>query len=29
LRRKIDTPFGRHSLQTIRGAGYRLTGDRA
>jgi len=27
LRRKIDTPFGRHSLQTIRGAGYRLTGD--
>jgi DNA-binding response OmpR family regulator len=29
LRRKIDAPFGRHSLQTIRGAGYRLTGDRA
>jgi DNA-binding response OmpR family regulator len=29
LRRKIDIPFGRHSLQTIRGAGYRLTGDRA
>jgi DNA-binding response OmpR family regulator len=29
LRRKIDTPFGRHSLQTVRGAGYRLTGDRA
>jgi DNA-binding response OmpR family regulator len=29
LRRKIDTPFGRHSLQTIRGAGYRLTGERA
>jgi DNA-binding response OmpR family regulator len=27
LRRKIDTPFGRHSLQTVRGAGYRLTGD--
>jgi DNA-binding response OmpR family regulator len=27
LRRKVDTPFGRHSLQTIRGAGYRLTGD--
>jgi DNA-binding response OmpR family regulator len=29
LRRKIDAPFGRRSLQTIRGAGYRLTGDRA
>ena len=27
LRRKVDAPFGRHSLQTIRGAGYRLTGD--
>ncbi len=27
LRRKLDTPFGRHSLQTIRGAGYRLTGN--
>jgi DNA-binding response OmpR family regulator len=27
LRRKIDTPFGRHSVQTVRGAGYRLTGD--
>jgi two-component system OmpR family response regulator len=25
LRRKIDVPFGRQSLQTIRGAGYRLT----
>src|SRR5882757_4080761 len=24
LRRKIDTPFGRSSLQTVRGAGYRL-----
>jgi two-component system OmpR family response regulator len=24
LRRKIDEPFGRHSLETIRGAGYRL-----
>jgi DNA-binding winged helix-turn-helix (wHTH) protein len=24
LRRKIDQPFGRHSLQTVRGAGYRL-----
>ena len=27
LRRKIDTPFGRHSLQTVRGAGYRLAAD--
>jgi DNA-binding response OmpR family regulator len=25
LRRKIDTPFARQSLQTVRGAGYRLT----
>jgi DNA-binding response OmpR family regulator len=25
VRRKIDTPFGRHSLETVRGAGYRLT----
>ena len=24
LRQKIDRPFGRHSLQTIRGVGYRL-----
>ncbi|MEU1520339.1 response regulator transcription factor [Streptomyces sp. NPDC005811] len=24
LRRKIDTPFGRHSIRTVRGAGYRL-----
>jgi two-component system, OmpR family, response regulator len=24
LRRKIDTPFGRTSLRTVRGAGYRL-----
>ena len=24
LRRKIDTPFGRASLQTVRGAGYRI-----
>ncbi|HZE65942.1 MAG TPA: response regulator transcription factor [Sporichthyaceae bacterium] len=24
LRRKIDKPFGRHDLQTVRGAGYRL-----
>ncbi|MEV0587144.1 response regulator transcription factor [Nonomuraea sp. NPDC050310] len=27
LRRKIDTPFGRSALQTVRGAGYRLAGD--
>jgi DNA-binding response OmpR family regulator len=24
LRRKIDEPFGRTSIETIRGAGYRL-----
>ena len=24
LRRKIDTPFGRGALQTVRGEGYRL-----
>jgi DNA-binding response OmpR family regulator len=27
LRRKIDVPFGRATLQTVRGAGYRLVGD--
>ncbi|AYY13508.1 DNA-binding response regulator [Actinobacteria bacterium YIM 96077] len=27
LRRKIDIPFDRHSLRTIRGAGYRLVDD--
>jgi two-component system OmpR family response regulator len=27
LRRKIDEPFGRRSLETIRGAGYRLRAD--
>jgi DNA-binding response OmpR family regulator len=27
LRRKIDAPFGRTSLRTVRGAGYRLAGD--
>jgi DNA-binding response OmpR family regulator len=27
LRRKIDTPFGRQTVQTVRGAGYRLTSD--
>ena len=26
LRRKIDEPFGRRSLETVRGAGYRLRG---
>jgi len=27
LRRKIDEPFERHAIETIRGAGYRLAGD--
>ncbi|MDQ1626108.1 MAG: hypothetical protein QOJ49_1606 [Actinomycetota bacterium] len=27
LRRKVDEPFGRTSLQTVRGAGYRLAAD--
>jgi two-component system OmpR family response regulator len=27
LRAKIDEPFGRHSLETIRGVGYRLRAD--
>ena len=27
LRRKIDTPFGRSAIETIRGAGYRLAVD--
>ena len=27
LRRKIDEPFERHSLETVRGAGYRLRAD--
>jgi DNA-binding response OmpR family regulator len=27
LRRKIDAPFGRTALRTVRGAGYRLAGD--
>jgi DNA-binding response OmpR family regulator len=27
LRRKLDTPFGRRSLQTVRGAGYRVVAD--
>jgi len=29
LRRKIDKPFGRRSLETVRGAGYRLRRDGA
>ena len=29
LRRKIDVPFSRQSLQTVRGAGYRLTAGTA
>jgi two-component system OmpR family response regulator len=28
LREKIDRPFGRESLETVRGAGYRLRADR-
>ncbi|AXI77419.1 response regulator transcription factor [Peterkaempfera bronchialis] len=28
LRRKIDAPFDRHSLLTVRGVGYRLVADR-
>jgi two-component system, OmpR family, response regulator len=27
LRRKIDEPFGAESLETVRGAGYRLRGS--
>jgi DNA-binding response OmpR family regulator len=27
LRRKIDVPFGRHTIETVRGAGYRLADD--
>jgi DNA-binding response OmpR family regulator len=27
VRRKIDVPFGRNALQTVRGAGYRLAAD--
>jgi two-component system OmpR family response regulator len=27
LREKIDRPFGRRSLKTVRGAGYRLEAD--
>lgn len=28
LRRKVDRPFGRHDLETVRGVGYRLRDDR-
>ena len=27
LRRKIDRPFGRDSIQTIRGSGYRMRAE--
>jgi two-component system OmpR family response regulator len=27
LRAKVDRPFGRHSIETVRGVGYRLRGD--
>lgn len=27
LRDRVDRPFGRHSVQTVRGAGYRLSND--
>ncbi|GAA0344381.1 response regulator transcription factor [Streptomyces blastmyceticus] len=27
LRRKIDAPFGRHTIHTVRGAGYRLAAE--
>jgi two-component system, OmpR family, response regulator len=27
LRQKVDEPFGRHDLETVRGAGYRLVSD--
>ena len=29
LRAAIDEPFGRHTIETVRGAGYRLIDDRA
>jgi len=29
LREKVDRPFGRHSLETVRGVGYRLRTDHA
>ena len=27
LRRKIELPFSGHSIETVRGVGYRLVGD--
>ena len=27
LRRKVDRPFGRNAIETVRGAGYRLAAD--
>ncbi len=27
LRRKIDAPYGRSAVQTVRGVGYRLAAD--
>jgi two-component system OmpR family response regulator len=27
LREKIDRPFGRHAIETVRGVGYRLRQD--
>ena len=29
LRRAVDEPFDRHSIETVRGAGYRIVDDRA
>ena len=29
LREKVDRPFGRHSIETVRGSGYRLRPDPA
>jgi two-component system OmpR family response regulator len=29
LREKVDRPFGRESIETVRGAGYRLREERA
>ena len=29
LREKIDRPFGRESIETVRGAGYRMRGERS
>jgi DNA-binding response OmpR family regulator len=29
LREKVDRPFGRETIETVRGAGYRLQAPRA